>query len=108
MPKVVGARSASWLCECVMDYLPELQRLEHQLDLAHRAVSLISDGATVERLEAFAGEISVRLRRLKAESLQEETRRRAHELWEHEGRPEGRDLDFWLKAERELSNQTVV
>ncbi|MGL3109182.1 DUF2934 domain-containing protein [Bradyrhizobium sp. BR 1432] len=36
------------------------------------------------------------------EILEEETRRRAHELWENEGRPEGRDLEFWLRAEREL------
>ncbi|WP_445217047.1 DUF2934 domain-containing protein [Bradyrhizobium sp. Pa8] len=85
-----------------MDYLPELRRLEHQLDLAHRAVSLIADGATVERLEAFAWEISVRLRRLKAESKEEQIRMRAHELWERAGRPGGRDLEFWLSAEREL------
>ncbi|MET4631001.1 hypothetical protein ABIB83_008061 [Bradyrhizobium sp. I1.8.5] len=83
-----------------MDYLPELRRLEHQLELARRAVSLISDGATVERLEAFAREIGVRLRGLRAASLEDETRRRAHELWENAGRPEGRDLEFWLQAER--------
>ncbi|MGY4502002.1 hypothetical protein ACVWYH_005959 [Bradyrhizobium sp. GM24.11] len=86
-----------------MDYLPELRRLEHQLELAHRAVSLISDGATVERLEAFAREISVRLRRLKATSLEAETRKRAYELWENAGRPEGRDLEFWLRAESEVA-----
>jgi hypothetical protein len=27
---------------------------------------------------------------------------RAHELWEAEGCPEGRELEFWLQAEREL------
>lgn len=27
---------------------------------------------------------------------------RAYELWEEAGRPEGRDLDFWHQAEREL------
>lgn len=30
-------------------------------------------------------------------------RRRAHELWENEGKPEGREMDFWLQAEREVS-----
>jgi hypothetical protein len=29
-------------------------------------------------------------------------RRRAHELWESEGKPEGREMDFWLQAEREI------
>lgn len=32
----------------------------------------------------------------------EEIARRAHELWEQEGRPEGRDADHWLEAERQL------
>jgi Protein of unknown function (DUF2934). len=32
----------------------------------------------------------------------EEIARRAHELWEQEGRPEGRDFDHWIEAERQL------
>ncbi|QOZ71709.1 DUF2934 domain-containing protein [Bradyrhizobium arachidis] len=31
---------------------------------------------------------------------------RARELWEHAGRPVGRDLDFWLEAEREMRGQS--
>ena len=27
---------------------------------------------------------------------------RAYELWERHGRPQGRDLDDWLEAEREI------
>lgn len=34
--------------------------------------------------------------------LRPEIERRAYELWEHEGRPEGRDLEHWLAAERQL------
>jgi hypothetical protein len=34
---------------------------------------------------------------------EEQIRRRAHELWEQSGRPEGRETEFWLQAERELS-----
>ena len=29
--------------------------------------------------------------------------RRAYEIWEQAGRPEGRALDHWMQAERELS-----
>jgi len=29
--------------------------------------------------------------------------RRAYELWEQTGKPEGRDQEFYLQAERELS-----
>ncbi|MGY4431246.1 hypothetical protein ACVWWO_003723 [Bradyrhizobium sp. F1.13.1] len=85
-----------------MDYLPEFQRLDHQLELARRAISRIGDGETVQRLQEFACQIAERLRILKAGSLEEKTKRRAHELWEAAGRPEGRDLEFWLHAEREL------
>jgi hypothetical protein len=28
---------------------------------------------------------------------------RAHELWESEGRPQNKDLQFWLRAEAELA-----
>lgn len=33
---------------------------------------------------------------------------RAHEIWEAEGRPEGRDHDHWLRAEAELSAEIAT
>lgn len=33
--------------------------------------------------------------------------RRAYELWENEGRPEGNDLRHWLQAEQELSGASA-
>jgi Protein of unknown function (DUF2934) len=35
--------------------------------------------------------------------LDERIRRRAYELWEREGRPEGRALDHWRRAEAEVA-----
>ncbi len=32
-------------------------------------------------------------------------RRRAYAIWEEEGRPEGRDHEFWLRAEMEILGQ---
>jgi hypothetical protein len=32
----------------------------------------------------------------------------ARELWEQNGRPEGRDLEFWTKAEAEVNAPAVV
>jgi hypothetical protein len=29
-------------------------------------------------------------------------RERAYEIWEQEGRPDGKDLDHWLRAEAEI------
>ncbi|HWA10079.1 MAG TPA: DUF2934 domain-containing protein [Opitutaceae bacterium] len=34
---------------------------------------------------------------------QEEVARRAYEIWETEGNPGGRDVEFWLEAERQLT-----
>ena len=33
-------------------------------------------------------------------------RDRAYALWEEAGRPEGQDMEFWITAERELSEQS--
>jgi hypothetical protein len=35
----------------------------------------------------------------------EEISKRAREIWEREGRPEGRDKEHWLQAEAELRQQ---
>ena len=32
-------------------------------------------------------------------------RERAFALWEADGRPEGREMDYWLQAERELADR---
>lgn len=37
-----------------------------------------------------------------AESLDERIRRRAYEIWQREGQPEGQDVDFWREAEDEI------
>jgi hypothetical protein len=31
---------------------------------------------------------------------------RAYDIWEHEGHPQGHDLDNWLLAERQLKQET--
>lgn len=38
----------------------------------------------------------------RAVPLHDEISRRAREIWEESGRPQGRDLEFWLKAELEV------
>ena len=32
----------------------------------------------------------------------EKIRQRAYEIWDREGRQEGRDEEYWLQAEREI------
>jgi Protein of unknown function (DUF2934) len=36
----------------------------------------------------------------------ERVRSKAYEIWEHEGKPDGRALDHWLEAERQVLGQT--
>ena len=39
---------------------------------------------------------------------EEQIRQRAYALWDSEGRPEGRDQDYWYRAERQLSEQGTL
>ena len=40
-------------------------------------------------------------------SQQEQTiRERAYAIWEEEGRPDGKELDHWLRAEAEIISAT--
>ena len=47
----------------------------------------------------------------RAEAMEPELRRsieeRAYAIWEADGRPEGRAVDYWLQAEREIVNQSI-
>jgi hypothetical protein len=38
---------------------------------------------------------------------EEQIRARAHELWEQAGKPKGREEEFWLRAERDLSEERI-
>jgi hypothetical protein len=42
------------------------------------------------------------------EDREEEIRKRAREIWESEGRPEGRDLDHWRRAKEEIENGVMA
>jgi Protein of unknown function (DUF2934) len=62
-----------------------------------------SQQTTYQWLKQFAEELRQRLRHLLAgRRAQEAVRARARELWEINGQPAGRDLEFWSEAEREL------
>ena len=38
-----------------------------------------------------------------SEGLRQQIADRAYVLWEQEGRPDGRDVDHWLRAEAEIA-----
>jgi hypothetical protein len=37
------------------------------------------------------------------ENREERIKRRAYELWENAGKPDDREDEFWMKAEREIA-----
>ena len=89
-----------------MDQMEERRELERKIEQANRIASRINDPTTYQRLRNFVEELRQRLRqRLAARRTTEEIRARARELWELEGRPADRDLDIWLQAERELTDE---
>jgi hypothetical protein len=61
----------------------------------------ISDGETVQRILSLAEQLRGRARVL-AKPSEKRIRRRAREIWTANGRPTGRDEEFWLEAEREF------
>jgi DUF2934 family protein len=81
--------------------MDEREKIEHQLELATRVAGTVKDETTLQRLRNFADELRHRLRRM---IRRPQVRARAYELWEEAGRPPGRDLEFWLEAERQLED----
>ncbi len=77
--------------------------LQREIERASRLAFIVGDQATYQRLKKFVEELKQNLqRRLGARPLNEAVRARARELWEASGCPRDRDLEFWLKAEREF------
>jgi predicted RNA-binding Zn ribbon-like protein len=89
-----------------MDESEDPRRIERQIEQASRIASRLNDPTTVERLTAWAQALRERLRRiLDSRRTKQEIRTRAHELWEQNGRPVGRDLEFWIQAEKEVKER---
>jgi hypothetical protein len=42
------------------------------------------------------------------EELKQHITERARQLWEEDGCPEDRDMEYWLKAEEELASHSVA
>ena len=61
----------------------------------------VGDRETNQRILAFTTELEQRAS-IMEKPTEEQIRKRAQELWEQAGKPEGRDEEIWHKAEREL------
>jgi hypothetical protein len=65
-----------------------------------RMKKLVTDDRAGKALDELAEESEMTAAELEK---RHQTRERAHALWIERGRPEGRDVEFWLVAEAELA-----
>ena len=86
-----------------MDQSDDPRELERKIEQAIRISSSVSDQTTTQRLRAFIEDLKHRLMQVvDGRRSKHEIRARARELWEQNGRPEGRDVEFWVQAETEV------
>jgi len=89
-----------------MDQNEDPEDLERKIEQASRIASRIDDQTTVERLSAWIQDLKQRLlHRREARRTKQRIGARAREIWEQNGRPADRDLEFWLQAESEISER---
>jgi hypothetical protein len=74
------------------------QRAERFLRLRR----LIGDPAAEKAIREVASELEMTAEQLERQEL---IRERAQEIWKEHGCPEGRDVEIWLAAEREVDIQ---
>ena len=89
-----------------MDQSEDLGDLERKIEQATRIASHINDQTTVERLKAWIQDLRQRRQqRLEARRTKQRITARAREIWEENGYPADRDVEFWLQAESEISER---
>jgi hypothetical protein len=89
-----------------MDQSEDPRELELKIERASRIASRITDQTTIELLGAWVKELRQKLRQLlDARRTKHEITARARELWEQQGCPAGRDVEFWLQAEAEIKTR---
>ena len=71
-----------------------------------RLAPWIGDRETVQSVLALAEELMQRARAL-VKPAEEKIRKRARKIWDENGRPSGRDEEFWFQAERELQEEEL-
>jgi len=78
-----------------------VQHLLTTADKYRQFAQWIGDHETVRRILALTDELKQRARAT-ANPEEAKIKNRAREIWEENGRPTGRDEEFWFQAEREF------
>jgi hypothetical protein len=89
--------------ECVVDNKSNLLAKANKY---RRLARWIGDRETVQSILALAEELMQRARAL-VKPAEEKIRKRARKIWDENGRPSGRDEEFWFQAERDLQEEEL-
>lgn len=87
--------------ESAMDRKQIVGRLLGKAEKYRDFARWVGDWETAQRISMLAEELKQRARALAAPN-ENRIRKRAREIWEENGRPAGRDEEFWFQAEREF------
>jgi Protein of unknown function (DUF2934) len=87
--------------ESAMDRKQMVGRLLAKASKYRNFARWVGDWETAQRIMMLAEELKNRARDL-ARPDERRIRKRAREIWEENGRPAGRDEEFWFQAEREF------
>jgi Protein of unknown function (DUF2934) len=83
-----------FLMESIVDRKQTVGSLLAKANQYRNYAQSVGDWETAERILVLTEELK--------QWAQDRIRERAREIWEENGRPAGRDLEFWLQAEREF------
>jgi hypothetical protein len=84
-----------------VDQTLDVARLRTKADKYRMLARSLTDRETVARIMQLSKELEDRAIALE-KPTEDEIRRRAHQIWDENHRPPGRDDEFWFRAEREL------
>jgi len=93
--------------ECTVDQKQTVARLLAKANKYRNFARWVGDRETVQRILALTQELMQQARAL-AKPNEEKIGKRAREIWEENGRPVGRDEEFWLRAEREFQEAEAL
>jgi hypothetical protein len=97
-----GTGPLRFIAEVGMNKASELRQKARSF---RRLLRLISDNQTVRAILQVSRELEMTAERLER---QETIRKRAYELWIEQDRPQNRDIEIWLAAERELIDRGKI
>jgi hypothetical protein len=85
------------------------RELERKIEQAARIASRVCDPTTIERLKAWMEDLKRRLRQGREyRQNRQEITARARQIWEQNGCPADRDVEFWLQAEAEIDGRNTT